>query len=175
MLIHSRGNQYNDDPRARESAHLDANDVAPICPVISLHSRGNQYNDAFRLSNCFALLGRIAIHARGNQYISNDIALLARVATHARAHQLPHEDHVNLSFHLEDPNSTPADDTHQHTNENPWTCPQRVPHFLTETGFLITFQYDLISRTAFLLHFVSIKSSITRRNGCWQMRRHVPY
>ena len=60
MLIHSRGNQYNDDPRARESVHLDANDVAPICPVISLHSRGNQYNDAFRLSNCFALLARVA-------------------------------------------------------------------------------------------------------------------
>ena len=37
-----------------------ANDVAPICPVISLHSRGNQYNDAFRLSNCFALLARVA-------------------------------------------------------------------------------------------------------------------
>ena len=39
MLIHSRGNQYNDDPRARESNHLDANDVAPICPIISLYSR----------------------------------------------------------------------------------------------------------------------------------------
>ena len=89
MLIHSRGNQYNDDPRARGSEHLDANDVAPICPVISLNSRGNQYNDAFRLSNCFALLERIAIDLRGNQYTTNDIALLVRVATHARAYQLP--------------------------------------------------------------------------------------
>ena len=42
---------------------------------------------SFRLSNCFALLARIAIHARGNQCTTNDIALLARVATHARGNQ----------------------------------------------------------------------------------------
>ena len=62
MVVHSRGNQYSDDPRARESAHLDANDVlAPICRI--------------------ALLARVdpmPIHARGNQYITNDDAPTAK-------------------------------------------------------------------------------------------------
>ena len=61
MLIHSRGNQYNDDPRARESGHLDANDVAPICPIISLCSRES-------------ICSRESTHARGNQHITNDVA-----------------------------------------------------------------------------------------------------
>ena len=44
MLIHIRGNQYSDDPRARESAHLDANDVSESIHVagaktLSLRSR----------------------------------------------------------------------------------------------------------------------------------------
>ena len=63
MLVHSRGNQSNDDPQARESAHLDANDVAPICPMISLCS-------------CESI--HLATLARGNQYITNDVTQPAK-------------------------------------------------------------------------------------------------
>ena len=80
MMIHKRGNQYNDDPQAQESVHLDANDVAPICPIILLHSRGNQYkkDPLSRKSvnldaNDVALICQII-----SLYITNDFAWLGK-------------------------------------------------------------------------------------------------
>ena len=83
MLIHSRGNQYNDDPRARESVHLDANDVSESIHVagaktLSLRSR----ESAHVISRSRESVLCESIHVAGtktpqNMPIHDEIGLLA--------------------------------------------------------------------------------------------------
>ena len=78
VMIHERGNRHiwmpMTSPRSVQQPRSAVAGISTMTP-------------SFRLSNCFDLLARIAIHARGNQCTTNDIALLARVATHARGNQ----------------------------------------------------------------------------------------